>query len=287
MLQQPLKKWQRRQKERMANPEHLEQLKRGRLAWNQWRKEHPEIRPDLSEIKAWDLELIDFELEAYDLRGVLLREADFVGMTFPGTQLQGADLSETYLHSARFWKADLTGACLRNAVIQFTVFAGVQLKDADLTGTDAVIAEFDGQSDEPPSGLSGPFHAADLRGATLTHANFEGARLSGVNLEKALLLGTALNFAYLDGACLRQANLRNAQLVGVNLQRADLRGANLQRAIFNLHNPNWNGFQDVGNPQHVFSDANLKGADLRGADLRGTDLVGVDLSEAFLEGAIF
>lgn len=270
----------------MANLEHLEQLKRGGKTWNRWRQEHPEIQPDLSEIVAAP-NGVDMTLDGYDLRDIVFKGANLAGVTFSQTRLQGADFSNTNLHSARFWEVDLTGACLRHAVIQFAVFASVQLKSADLTGIDGMIAELDGKSDEPPSGLSSPFHAADLRQATLSYANFESARLDGVNLEKALLLGTALNFAYLDGACLRQANLQNAQLVGVKLQGADLRGANLRGAIFNLNNPYWNGFQDVGNPLRGLSNANLKGTDLRSADLRGADLIGVDLSEALVEGALF
>ncbi len=33
----------------MANQEHLDILKQGVETWNQWRKEHPEIQPDLGE----------------------------------------------------------------------------------------------------------------------------------------------------------------------------------------------------------------------------------------------
>ena len=32
----------------VANPEHLEILRRGVKEWNAWRAEHPEIRPDLN-----------------------------------------------------------------------------------------------------------------------------------------------------------------------------------------------------------------------------------------------
>jgi hypothetical protein len=32
----------------MANQEHLSKLEEGVEAWNRWRKEHPDIRPDLS-----------------------------------------------------------------------------------------------------------------------------------------------------------------------------------------------------------------------------------------------
>ena len=31
----------------MANPEHLQILKQGVEAWNQWRREHRDIMPDL------------------------------------------------------------------------------------------------------------------------------------------------------------------------------------------------------------------------------------------------
>ena len=33
----------------MANPEHLDMLKQGVEPWNQWRHEHPDVRPDLSD----------------------------------------------------------------------------------------------------------------------------------------------------------------------------------------------------------------------------------------------
>jgi hypothetical protein len=33
----------------MANDEHVALLKKGVDAWNEWRKENPEIQPDLSD----------------------------------------------------------------------------------------------------------------------------------------------------------------------------------------------------------------------------------------------
>lgn len=50
--------------EAMANPEHVERLKRGVKVWNQWRKDHSEIRPDLSHA---------------DLSGADLSEANLAG----------------------------------------------------------------------------------------------------------------------------------------------------------------------------------------------------------------
>ena len=47
----------------MANQEHLEILKQGVAAWNQWRKEHNDIIPDLR-----DAHLRGADLSRADLR---------------------------------------------------------------------------------------------------------------------------------------------------------------------------------------------------------------------------
>jgi hypothetical protein len=44
----------------VANAEHLNVLRQGVKAWNQWRKEHPETRPDLRKA-----DLVGASLRAY------------------------------------------------------------------------------------------------------------------------------------------------------------------------------------------------------------------------------
>jgi hypothetical protein len=39
----------------MANDEHVAMLKKGVDAWNAWREENPDIRPDLSEAAWWQI----------------------------------------------------------------------------------------------------------------------------------------------------------------------------------------------------------------------------------------
>ncbi len=53
----------------MANPEHLAILKLGVEQWNKWRREHPEIMPDLSNVSIpWEIldeaALTEFALNA-------------------------------------------------------------------------------------------------------------------------------------------------------------------------------------------------------------------------------
>jgi hypothetical protein len=37
----------------MANDEHVEMLKKGNPAWNNWRQRNPDIEPDLSGQTSW------------------------------------------------------------------------------------------------------------------------------------------------------------------------------------------------------------------------------------------
>src|SRR4051794_8746007 len=89
----------------MANKKHLALLKQGVEAWNQWRRENPEARPDLSQA---------------NLTGTHLVEADL-----SDTNLFWADLAHANLHKADFSRANLFGANLHKAV----------LWDADLSDT--------------------------------------------------------------------------------------------------------------------------------------------------------
>lgn len=62
----------------MANPKHLEILKKGVEEWNKWRDDHTEILPDLSRAK---------------LSGTDLHEAGLRGEGLSGVNLSGAILA--------------------------------------------------------------------------------------------------------------------------------------------------------------------------------------------------
>jgi uncharacterized protein YjbI with pentapeptide repeats len=139
----------------MANPEHVEILKQGVEAWNQWRKENPDIRPNLS-----NENLIDAKLSGADLRETNLSEVRLAWADLRGTFLSGAILREAVLYSAKLSGADLRGAKL----------SGASLARANLT-------------------------RANLNGATLNRADLSGAKLGGANLGGVDLREANLNNA--------------------------------------------------------------------------------------------
>ena len=94
----------------MANPDHLQRLMDGALAWNAWRSEHPRVRPDLRQSHLTEANLSGYDLHAADLRGSSLLAANV-----SGADLRGADLSECDLRFCEWRRARLSGAKLRGA----------------------------------------------------------------------------------------------------------------------------------------------------------------------------
>jgi uncharacterized protein YjbI with pentapeptide repeats len=132
----------------MANPEHLEILKPGVKAWNEWRHKHPGVIPDLS-----GANIISAELNGADLGG-----ANFHYATLRNTILRNADLRNADLRNANLNGANLRNANLRNANLIDSNIRNANLIDANL--------------------INAALIGANLSRAVLGGADFTGARLA-------------------------------------------------------------------------------------------------------------
>jgi uncharacterized protein YjbI with pentapeptide repeats len=169
----------------MANPKHLKILKQGLNEWNRWRKEHPNIKPDLFEanLKRADLSganLIGADLSVVNLEGAELSEADFRWAT-----LSEGDLSGAILIRAKLFEADLSGADLSGAILR-----GADLTRANLWGANLNGADFNEANLLGANLREADLIGADLIGADLIGANFSGADFIGANLSEAIIWGT-------------------------------------------------------------------------------------------------
>jgi len=129
----------------MANGEHLAILKQGVAAWNQWRAEHPDVRPNLikANLSGADLRKSDLagaDLSEADLIGANLRAADLTDARLVRAELRGAELFranlfEADLTGAHLFVANLTRADLSKADVSKAQFGFTVLGDNDLGGT--------------------------------------------------------------------------------------------------------------------------------------------------------
>lgn len=126
----------------MANAEHLELLKQGVNAWNQWRAENPAVKVDLVSADLFKVNLSGADFHDADLRRTNLREANLSAANLSGAQLYrcninradltNADLSDADLYRAYFGRADLSGANLTRANMQLSILVETKLEGAIL-----------------------------------------------------------------------------------------------------------------------------------------------------------
>ena len=162
----------------MANPEHVQIVRQGAAAIEEFLEKYPDVRFDLT----------GASLMGAGSRGANLRDANLTG-----ANLYGADLSHANLIGANLRDANLTGANL----------IGANLRDAKLSGADLSFASLS---------------LADLSGADLSFAHLSGADLSFANLSLADLSGADLFRADLNGANLNAATLNGADLSGTRVR---------------------------------------------------------------------
>ena len=128
----------------MADPKHMEMLKRGREAWNQWRARHLEIRPDLVTANLYRGSLNGSDLSQADLTATNLRDSSMCAVNLHGAMLVYATLMGSDLRSANFAQAKLIRADMRWANLKGAVFGGADLRGSDLGGADLRDADLSG-----------------------------------------------------------------------------------------------------------------------------------------------
>jgi len=172
---------------------HIDLLlgEKGPRAWDEWRRENPNIRPNLR----------GAYLEGKDLTYMDLRDANFRSANLRGAKLWNANLNRADLSEAQLMDADLGHVTLREA----------NLKNARLNG--ATLRKTD-------------FYKADLSGADLSGSNLEMAILMRANLRFANLCS-----AILVETDLRGADLTGCHVHGVSAWGVDLKGAKQQDLV--------------------------------------------------------
>jgi hypothetical protein len=150
----------------MANYEHIAHLMKGVAAWNDWREENPDTRPDLRNASLNGLNLRDANLRDVDLMEANLMGADLSEASLSGTDLYCANLSKaalvgTDLSHANLFEADLSGANLSGANLMAASLMRAKLGEANLSGAD--------------------LQSASLLNADLTSADLTGCRIYGVS----------------------------------------------------------------------------------------------------------
>jgi len=181
--------------------EHLEILKQGVDVWNEWRRQHPNMWPDLQEA---------------DLRGADLREINFSrinlkGANFEGAHLEGANFVQAILFEAHLMRAHLEGANLSHAHLSYADLFQANLRGADLSEAMLPWATLDQVS----------LVKTNLKGANLTGCSIYGVSVWDVQLTDTIQ--TNLIIVRSAEATITVDNLEVAQFIYLLLNNEKIR----------------------------------------------------------------
>ena len=222
----------------MPNQEHLKILEAGPDAWNKWRDENPNIRPDLSQMNFMNKNFNGFNFEktifnGSHLPGVNFENINLMGALFQACNLQGANFKKTSCVGASFLGARLDNTKFNGAILRSTSFKKAILQGVDL-------------------------QEADLRGAILTGSSLEGALLKGSKLSGADLSTSSLSKLDLSNIDMTSAKCEMTNLSGVNLTNSTLRNANLEHATLSHSILSQTDFQGANLANSHFTKAKMK-----------------------------
>ena len=154
----------------MANQEQVERLKRSVDEWNEWRREQPEICPDLS----------NADLSGANLSEANLSEAYLFWAILNAANLFEADLRQAYLNRAYLFKADLRGSNLHEANLRRARLNGADLSYTNLTEANLTRADLSYAN----------LTEADLAEADFTESHFFRTTFAWVDLSNVKGLNT-------------------------------------------------------------------------------------------------
>lgn len=199
----------------MANEEHVKILEKGVEAWNKWRKDNPDVKPDLRKAI----------LIGAELTYVNLRETNLIGAKLNRAYLMNADLSGAYLMNEDLSGANLSGANLSGANLTEADLSGAELFDAELTN--AILGE------------------AILHKTNLSGANLSGAFLRGAKLQGAVFYGATVDGGTWISDCEVDRDT-NFELVGLGDMKID--SGTRQLLEYNIRKKKWDKWCDEQSP---------------------------------------
>jgi len=124
----------------MANPEHLEILKKGVEVWNKWREEHKGVRPDLNGADLGNANLGNANLASARLLVAILKGANLAGADLKGANLEGANLAGADCRGSKLIGANLTKANLTKVNLEYANLTGANLTKTNLENASLIRA---------------------------------------------------------------------------------------------------------------------------------------------------
>lgn len=202
----------------MVNKKHYRIFMQGAKVWNAWRKEHPELRPNLRNIdigidttdyiRCRDMgeeslflsKVNDFrrnavklsaeELVGIDLSNTDMQNANFWMVNFSYADMRGANLARAYLRDTNFYRANLKDANLSDSLLSSTLFTSTCLDRTDFSHAELGYTKFQYVDLSTAKGLETcrmPYPNIDIESLLLSRGHIPDTLLQHPEVPQALI----------------------------------------------------------------------------------------------------
>lgn len=190
------------------NVEHYAILRSGVSEWNAWRKENPNVVPDLSKC----------DLVAYSLPGINLGGANLAGVILSCVNLSGASLNYADLTGADLAHANLTNASLFQSIGTFADFSFSTCTETIFREATLIRSCFDSVRATMCS-----FKYANLHKVHAVRSTFIKCDLSNSDLSKCCFNSATFDRCDLQGCNLFQTDLTSTHVINASIQKRHFR----------------------------------------------------------------
>lgn len=157
----------------MADKNHIAILKSGVQTWNEWRRENPNIKPNLREI----------DISNQDLRGIDFVETNLLYANLSNSNLEGASIVSSSLGNANLKNVNLRNVSLINTSLRLANLSNANLNKTDFTESDLTQSILVECQINESSFYGANLFQADLRNSDLINSCFGRTILGQTNLK--------------------------------------------------------------------------------------------------------
>ena len=193
------------------NKRHLSMLKKGVRAWNSWRKNNPDVIPQLSGICLTNGEFDNLDGYNLDYANLACFCGVFISMQY--ASLIEANMEKAVLQGGSFIGSNFSKANLKKIKILCTRFNRAVFKETNLYKAYILDSNFKEVSFEKACMKQIVFDKVDLSGANLKQVDLESAKFTKVQLREANLNKASLKKAFLD-----TCSVYGSTFLGTNLE---------------------------------------------------------------------
>jgi len=210
----------------MANPIHVDLVKKGTKSINEWRKDNPNQTLELSGEKISHIDLQNANLSPICLSKATLYFVNLFEADLAKSDLTNITIGSSVLFAVNFFEANLSNATILDSSFNESNLNNANISKSNISSSTFIKANFSGVNLIAAINFENNFTFADFSNANLTKSDMAYCNFKFCNLMK-----TNFSHAKLTGVIFEQNEFNASKLTGAEMEFTKFTSCDLSRCI--------------------------------------------------------